>query len=354
MVDDIRKSDIIDFLRFLATMFVFFLHSKSYLFFLDQNNAFLRFFFPPAWGGVWIFIFISAYLFSLQVQKGRYCFCDLNGKIILQKIWKYYFKRFLKLAPMYYFYIIFFELFSLNSMLLSNPKNFLKLFFFCSNGVGAPNGIGHLWYVSTIFQLYLLFPFLYVFFERLKEFRISLFIFILISSFLWRVLSNFFKIDWYSKIYTFSISNLDFIFAGFITTDLSSKFKSSKTHMLLSDIFFFLLIIFNNYIYSIGFLSYYKYLLPSLYILICSYLILAHVEIDYKICFFKAFSKISYNFYIFHIAVLVFTSQIIQMILKTKSFPNSVVLFLFYVFSFCITFLISYFFSCSFALKKDK
>ena len=114
--------DILNFLRVVATMFVFFLHGKSNVSGLNESsNPFIFMTSLPAWAGVWIFIILSGYLMGKGFIQHRYHFIHTQRSPLIELL-NFYYKRFLKLAPLYYFYCLLFELFTGEKFFWNNPK----------------------------------------------------------------------------------------------------------------------------------------------------------------------------------------------------------------------------------------
>ena len=58
-VDYKERFDIVNFLRVIATIFVFVLHGKGHVDNLSASTFFSTITTLPAWAGVWIFLFLS-------------------------------------------------------------------------------------------------------------------------------------------------------------------------------------------------------------------------------------------------------------------------------------------------------
>ena len=79
----------------------------------------------------------------------------------------FYARRFLKIAPLYYLYCGFFEIVSGQRYLWENPIVLIRMLTFTYNGAPGINGLGHLWYISSAMQLYLIMPAVYLLIRNL-------------------------------------------------------------------------------------------------------------------------------------------------------------------------------------------
>ena len=97
--------DMLNFLRVIATMFVFLLHGRSYVGGVSDGPEFFAMITNfPAWAGVWILFFLSGYLIQKGFVSGKYQI--FNKKLLsIKELFKFYLKRFLRIAPAYYLYI---------------------------------------------------------------------------------------------------------------------------------------------------------------------------------------------------------------------------------------------------------
>ena len=153
--------DALNFLRVAATMFVFLLHGRSYVAGIDDGFwLFTMFSNMPAWSGVWILFFLSGYLLQKGFLKNRYPVFE-DGKLKPRELFGFYLKRFLKIAPAYYIYLLLFVVLSGNDYFFSSPISALKVLTFTFNGNGGISGVGHLWYISVAMWFYVLAPFFY-------------------------------------------------------------------------------------------------------------------------------------------------------------------------------------------------
>ena len=122
-----QRFDVANFLRVAATLFVFFLHGRSYVDKIADVpflNAVTKL---PAWAGVWIFLFLSGYTVGLGFFKGRYSVLA-EDNLSLKKLLRFYLSRFLKIAPLYYIYCFIWSLTTSNPFFVHKPLMFLKIF----------------------------------------------------------------------------------------------------------------------------------------------------------------------------------------------------------------------------------
>jgi len=142
----------IDGLRFIAFSLVFFRHFSIY-----KPSHFL---FEIGWVGVELFFLISGFLLTkLLVMEVRQ-----NGHINVKK---YFFRRILRIWPLYYLYLLF--IVCLSYFFLNHPLSvgrFLGNIFFIDNWISSIEQYNqnvasfHLWSISTEEQYYLFLPFL--------------------------------------------------------------------------------------------------------------------------------------------------------------------------------------------------
>jgi peptidoglycan/LPS O-acetylase OafA/YrhL len=273
-----NRVDPINFLRVTAVMMVFLLHV-----FLgplrNQTNPLIFLLNTPAWAGIWIFLFISGYLIGKGFFEQRY---ELTMKGVLRFFWS----RFLKIAPIYYVFCFLVGYFLSYDFTVGNPKVILHILTFTYNGNPGVTGIGATWYISTVMQLYLLSPFLYFLVRKMnnKYTQLSLFLLIVVAGLLLRLYLLHLGADWYSRIYTLSLSNIDIFGCGLLLNALLQGNRlSSKRHAgLLTRVTalscLVSLIVVNCYLSfqnTPSLTTVYKYYLPSAYIIVCSFYVLA-------------------------------------------------------------------------------
>lgn len=316
-----------DTLRSIATLFVFFLHGRSFLPAADQLTGCWKWItYFPAWGGVWIFLFLSGYGIGKGFLSGKYSVIDQDGNILVRGLVWFYVNRFLKIAPFYYTYCFLFEVLGANSFYWQDREVLLRMLTFTFHGIGGISGLGHLWYISMAVQLYFFMPFFDLIIQSLcqtwKRLAVG-YIFITVAGLGLRIL--FFKAgrDWQTQIYTNSFLNLDLIAAGMLTAKADMWFAAAikRKYQVMAKvaawIFFCILVLFNCYIYWIGTegcIDIYRYILPTAYIISCTLIIFTSAQHKQNkmqsVCLqkvqivVKKFSRCSYVFYIFHICVL--------------------------------------------------
>lgn len=324
--------DALNFLRVAATMFVFLLHGRSYVAGIDDGFwLFTMFSNMPAWAGVWILFFLSGYLLQKGFLKNRYPVFE-DGKLKPRELFGFYLKRFLKIAPAYYVYLLLFVVLSGNDYFFSSPIAALKVLTFTFNGNGGISGVGHLWYISVAMWFYVLAPFFYYVIEKIKSTKALAFTFA-ITVILGFALRNglwFTDLAWYTYNYTLLPCNIDLFFGGMLACSLTDRIAKRENlsiklpAKLIAAIFFSAVVIVNCYVYWQEIYYVYQYLLPTAYILSCS-LLLWMFDTDARrrekptwdaikrnpLRLIDRFSPITYAFYIFHICAFRYVENVL-------------------------------------------
>lgn len=272
----------------------------------------------PAWAGVWIFLLLSGYGIGYGFFTERYSLFQ-NSHLSLKLFLKFFFGRFIKIAPIYYIYCIFFEVLSGNYYFWNNWMSMIKVITFTFNGAGSISGVGHLWYVSMAMRLYLFMPFIYLILRKIcrnKRTWIIVFSAVAIIGMAMRYVLYIKGCDWYTLIYTNCFMNLDLIILGMMISYIKVSMKIDMQHPYLTKtlvvLLFIVLVLYNCRIYDAGSLQdlfIYRVVLPTAYALNVTCLILSsdvrngHRHIQFAEWMINQFSKYSYAFYILHIAV---------------------------------------------------
>jgi peptidoglycan/LPS O-acetylase OafA/YrhL len=310
-------------------MFVFLLHGRSAVQGIDDTlNAFSIFTNFPAWAGVWILFFLSGYLMQKGFLKGRYPIFSEEGRLHGRELWRFYVKRFMKIAPAYYMYIFLFLLFRYSDYFFSSPEVALRILTFTFNGNGGISGIGHLWYISLAMWFYLLAPFFYWMIRKIRRVPTLIVTVVALSAcgLAYRLGAESAGWDWYDWVYTFLPANFDLFISGMLCCTLTERLKgriksgAAWTLKAVSCLSMLALVIYNMYVYGIGsepcyFI--YQYLLPTGYILCCGFLLVSFDTCTKKRCLptwgavrrnplrlIDRFSPRTYSFYIFHLVVI--------------------------------------------------
>lgn len=304
-------------LRVFATLFVFLLHGRCYLADPKKLPPVLQWLTClPAWAGVWIFLLLSGYGIGYGFFSGRYSLRE-NGKLSARKFGGFYLARFLKVAPLYYLYCVFYEILSGTGYFWHNPKQLLRMLTFTFNGNAAAGGVGHLWYISIAMQLYLLMPFLYLALAPLQKKKRGLsgtLLAVLALGCAVRCLIVRLGFDWYTYSYTNCFVNLDLVAIGMLIAALKLGFDITPGHperwKALAAVLFVGLVLYNCFIYNRAtthdtFL--YRCILPSAYAAICGLLLLlsgcgATIRPRPLVTVINRFAGYSYSFYILHVA----------------------------------------------------
>lgn len=266
-----NRIDIFNFLRALAFLCVFITHSRivisANLPAFKNPAAWNWLAYTPAWIAMGMFFLISGYLLGKGFYNGKYK-CDLNG------IFSFYITRLIRILPMYLFFLLIFLLFiSPKWFFIHNWQEILPLFTFTYNGKpGGGNSLGALWFISTIFQLYLLAPLVYKYiFSKIKKFNILILFLIILGGLAYRLIAFKMGLDWYKQIYVPSWANLDFFFAGMLMNSIT---KDSMDNILkkwlrpISLIVLLILVIHLMFLYAGKHYTFLRYYAPSVFILL--------------------------------------------------------------------------------------
>ena len=361
---DKPQYDIANIFRAVAALSVFVLHGRQFIPEI-ADCPFLYFISSlPAWAGVWIFFFLSGYTIGLGFYQGRYPISDGNKNLLLHDFIRFYLGRFLKIAPVYFAYILFFELFSEQNLFINNPLLLLRVFTFSFNGNNAPAGVGHLWYISTAMQLYLIMPFFYFLVRKNKGKKSVTTLLIMISAMglLARCILQYAKEDWYTRIYIFTPCNLDLIFCGMLAACLKVTHFAEPSDRRLMRCFAWVMVVgllmYNIIIYASDnptYLTIYRIYLPTVYLLVCTVAVLVLGDLSYyrlekskKFLFQKIidwFSGITYPFYIVHIVVFIYVERVLNSFDSYKNWESAKRVCAFYLVSFMLTIISALIFS---------
>ncbi len=320
------KNKVIVCLRVLALCFVLLQHGE-YHFPMPDNVPLLATIFAnsPSWAGVWIFFFISGFTLGQGFFIGRYDLKDISGKFSLKKFLNFYLLRFLRIAPDYYLYLL------ISVPIINHGKlnrqsviTLVRLLTFTYNESYSPiNGVQHLWYVSTVMQLYLLIPLLYYAFSYLKKkFKHRALFYILIVSLIGAIIRQLSLLishnNWYVYDYTFFATNIDIVLLGIIANSIDNEkswnFLKTRACKVVMATLFVILIGFNYYINITDNLfleAICQDYFPTLYVFFCIYFV-AYVKLN-KIHFERIISFInrhSYSFYLVHFSGIILAQKI--------------------------------------------
>lgn len=331
--------------------------------------------FDFGWTGVDLFFVLSGYLLTGRIYP------YLNRKKI---ILKFYVNRFLRIAPLYYtFLIIFFgtilffgsESTIQNFSLYLNHKAavlaFLTNWLFIFYGTGSADHLSHLWSLAVEEQFYLVFP-LFIFIFRNKKALLKAGIIIMLIIFITRILFylHYSGVQKNLHIYWNTFFRADSFLAGFMLYiaiengfyKLFSRFAVPVIAVCIATIaagcLYYGTMRLNPFFTSGGFLA--------LEIAFASILFLAINERENIIkkithsSFLKATGKISYGMYIFHWPVFLLSFSFINKLLSYLHLilPASCIQIINALVSIIISYAISYvsfrFFESKFLKLKSK
>lgn len=323
--------DRLNLLRICAFFMIFLLHAKIFIPCIWYENVdWAWILYTPAWAGVWIFFVLSGYGIGAGFYLSKY---KLTGKGVL----KYYYKRLLKILPLYWLYLGINLLFITPEYLLpgrDSTSKIVKLLIFNYREEFDSIYFGLAWYLSTLIKLYFIAPIIFFvlryFLEKMNYFWI-VYILLLIVGMGGRIAMGYHISltgigDWSYNIYKPWYFNLDLFFCGFILNELrfNTKITNKKSIPFLPWIFLLCLVLINCKIYfNASYLggdamNIYCYIFPTIYLLLISFFI-----VNYDICrkndisslskksikenkarIIDAFSKILMPLYLFHSTIL--------------------------------------------------
>ena len=201
--------DAFNILRAVAILCVFGLHAVILSKAARPGTILPAFLYTPAWLSMWMLFALSGFLLG----KRFYCHQYEGAK----GSWNFICRRFKRLAPSYFFFLLIVLLFHNPLFFISNGWLLdLRLISFTYNGIPGIDGVGATWFVSTIMQLYVMLPFFYHFLLKKISVRYTLWVWgaIVLLGLGVRLVST--NLDWYVWTYTFSVANLDIFLAPFV------------------------------------------------------------------------------------------------------------------------------------------
>lgn len=355
-------------LRVMATFCVFMLHTLSAsgmplnLYYTIVDWEWVAIFNTPAWAGVWILFILGGYLAGKSFASGRYSYT-------LKDTGRYYLTRIKKTYIPTMVFIFVFCIFKNPSWLINNPKVLLQMLLLTYNGKPGLSGEGHLWFVFPMMMLYIIVPFASYIMEKLSK-KVHSFVFVVLAvaiagaGLTYRLLAAEHGLDWYSHIYTPAYGNLDLFLSGLVFSFFTRNKKEGNKKLriaakIIAGIAIFSMIEINCHIALMGKNYVYKYIFPTIYVVICLFYFFAF---DYErekknalptlsnirknpFRIIDWFSGISLYFYIFH--ALVYNQY--KMIMVEEDF---LYLTLYLLFVLVMSTVLGYGFSRIFRYKK--
>lgn len=330
-----NKPDIFNILRVIALFSVLGIHSKIVISEVNPAVNFPWYIYTPAWGAMWMFFTLSGYLLGKGFYNGKYRTETLEG------VKQFYISRFIRIAlPYYLFLFLIFCFVNPVWFCTIDFKYVLKLLTFTYNGDGNPGipGVGATWFVSTIFQFYLLAPFVYEFLLKRLDKRMSFLFFwgLVVCGALIRYCGN--KLGFpFGDIYTLAVTNLDCFFGGMIFNAFTKQSDETKIKKILQPLSVLVILSFigvNAWFYAHNMhMQMYMYRYPTVYILLfclCFYAFdtknrtissdltfSAVVHNPFRI--FDCIAKISFGMYLYHSNLFSVVPKILNASKKTNS-----------------------------------
>lgn len=260
--------NVIDFLKIVAALCVFVLHVSIFTNQISDNstifaNGYMKNFSTPAWGGVWIFFFVSGFTLATGFPI-KYGYTS-------DKLKEYYLRRMQKIwLPTVVFNLVL-CLFSYPDFIPNNPAVLLEWLVCSFNGNPGVDGVGATWFVFTIMWLYVFFPLMNFIADKVSKCGNKTVVFLLVLTVLmglaFRMTGKIMGWDWYSFVYTPPYANFDLFFCGVLVKHIKARRKSCNSVKIASVALLILFISFNSWTYDLWF---YPYLYPSIYIFILS------------------------------------------------------------------------------------
>ena len=372
-----NRVDFLNIYRFVAFLMVFCLHAKSFAPTGWNNSSLSWLIYTPAWAGVWIFFVLSGYGIGYGFLFQRYPIVEIKD------VFKFWWGRFKKIAPMYYLYLMFAMFFVAPAILTPDKANvllILKLLVFWYTPEADSFNLGIVWYLCTLIKLYFIAPFFWLIFRNIihskKEAFIAIIILIVVGfrarTFVKSIIESTGSGAWHIDIYKPFYMNLDLFFSGFLLAYWHTKgpkteeTKEPKTEeakepkvpkslkrticKLCTVLMMIALLLYNNYIYYcaniLGALMdaeqrqnywfIYQYILPTAW-LVVSLLIIKVWDVDREyqlekisgkalmknpIRIFDYFPLVMMTSYLFHANFLRVVGSVLQPKTINKIFSN--------------------------------
>lgn len=314
----------LDGLRFFAFFYIFMYHCYFQVSVKDNENYFYLGFiklFENGDLGVNFFFTLSGFLITylLLVEENK------NGQFSIKK---FYWRRTLRIWPLYYITLLFgyfgFQfLLKLVNVSIEESANILYYAFFLGNFNSIINGdptsgtLSVLWSLAVEEQFYLFWPILLLIFKR---YRLQLFIFLIFASLIFRA----FYLGNHSVLFyhTFSVMS-DLVIGSWLAWwSFNKNYKQNESHSvalqtnILIYLLGFVLLIFRKELFVNPGLMILERLLLSLFFVYVIYDQTFAKKSLFKVSNFKTISfwgKFTYGLYCLHLPAMVFTEGFAMM-----------------------------------------
>lgn len=265
-----NRVDIFNFLRAYALLCVMGIHSMIVINSIcpKMTTTWNWYIFTPAWVAMGMFYILSGYLLGKGFYSNKYK-TDINGII------SFYITRLIRILPMYLFFILTMFIFVVpDQIFVLKEKILIPLLTFTYSGDPGVVGIGATWFISTIFQLYLIAPLFYKFIitKINRKYHIIVFLLLLLYGLIYRICGcEHLHLDWYKQIYTPAWVNIDYFFTGmlinsFTQNSINTKIKDVCRPISLVCLFSFTILLMHQW-YS-GHINFQRVYAPTFTILI--------------------------------------------------------------------------------------
>lgn len=378
----------INVLRVVACLMVLILHALIStqnagfdLYSYEQSQPWVFLLKTPAWAGVWIFFILAAYLAGRGFFTGRYGY-SVRGFL------QYYLKKVVRIVIPVYAFVLLVCTLVFPHFLHDQPIAINRLLLFQYTGDPGIDGIGALWYMSTVMPVYIFAPFVCLLLDKTlgwlcrkhrilgKSVAAGLLLLVAGLGYLNRVTLLANGANWYNDVYVSVPANLDLFLCGFLLNFITLKDSPQKKlpkwgrlAVKLGAILLLAVVIVSAcYLYFVGerydivLLDIYRYQLPTAFLLaVCVYLFAFDYEKEEKQApltlvnvvknparILDFISDISFEIYIFHSLIY---SRIWPYLAPIQTIWGHLG---FILFGFVLSCLIGYAFHKAFLPKKKK
>jgi len=341
-----ERLDHIDALRGVAILLVILVHTS-----LSVNNLSPTVKFLSQYGqmGVQLFFLVSGFTLSYAMDKGTNHFHGLKN---------YFFRRYFRIAPLYYFGIFFYFILAVASFStykgeLAIPDKYTTNIFLSNlsftHGFYPPGSNSLIpggWSIGTEMAFYLIFPFI---------FSASLWVFRLKKTYLLFLPVLAFALTWVIQMYYaetsgiplknnsfmyFNLANQLPVFVIGIATYFLVKNNFLTPESILKNLALFLLFAAASMFALKGTSPYSYVLLPTTSAISFVFLLHLFSKLDFLSPFWlRRIGQLSYSMYIFHIAFAwVLTQRFLNPLITKEMSPDIVLLAYFFIVIFCTYF----------------